>query len=322
MLKGLLAMLLALMFSAAQGQTSIIGVPGYPSKPIRLIVPWPPGGDTDIVGRLVAQKLAEALGQPVVVDNRAGGSGSVGTEAMVRAPADGYTLLVSSMGTHTINQFLVTHNYDPVADISPVSQLVSIPAALVAHPSVVFNDVKGLIATAKANPGKLNIGSGSNAYRLVHELLRSTTGVEIQDVRYRGAGTAISDLLSGQIEMLIVGLPSVTPHVKAGKLKVIAVTPTKRALSMPDVPSFSETIPGMEFSNWTMLSVRAGTPRAIVDKLNAEVQRILQQPDVRARITGLGAEITPNTPEEMVAIMRKDAQRWGRIIPTTGMKSE
>ncbi len=310
----LLAFLMALIAATAQAQ-------GYPSKPIRLIVPWPAGGDTDIIGRLIAQKLSEGLGQPVVVDNRAGGSGSVGTEAMVRAPADGYTMLVSSMGTHTINQFLVKHSFDPVEDVTPISRLVTIPSALVAHPKVPFSDVKGLVAAAKAQPGKLNIGSGSNAYELVHELLKSTAEVDIQHVRYRGGGPAMSDLLSGQIEMLIVGLPSATQHVKAGKLKVIAVTPTQRASAMPDVPTFSETLPGMEFSNWTTLFVRAGTPAPIVDKLTSEVLRILQQPDVRERIAGLGAEAAPTSSQEMSAIMRKDAQRWGVIIKKSGMKS-
>ena len=321
MLKGLIALLISLIAPLAHAQAMAASPQGYPSKPIRLIVPWPAGGDTDIIGRLVAQKLSEGLGQPVFVDNRAGGSGSVGAEALVRAPADGYTMLVSSMGTHTINQFLVKHSFDPVEDVTPVSRLVSIPAALIAHPSVPFNDVKGLVAAAKASPGKLNIGSGSNAYQLVHELLKSTADVDIQHVRYRGGGPAMIDLLSGQIEMLIVGLPSATPQVKAGKLKVIAVTPANRAASMPDVPTFSETLPGMEFSNWTALFVRAGTPAPIVEKLNAEIMRILRQPDVRERITGLGAEISPTTSDEMTAIMRKDAERWSRIIKTSGMKT-
>lgn len=309
-----LAFLLALLATTAQAQA-------YPSKPIHLTVPWPAGGDTDIIGRLIAQKLSEGLGQPVVVNNRAGGSGSVGVEAMVRAPADGYTLLVSSMGTHTINQFLVKQSFDPVEDVTPISRLVSIPAVLVAHPSVSFSDVKGLVAAAKAQPGKLNIGSGSNAYELVHELLKSTAEVDIQHVRYRGSGPAMSDLLSGQIEMLIVGLPSATPYIKAGKLKAIAVASSQRTSSMPDVPTFSETLPGMEFSNWTSLFVRAGTPPAIVDRLNAEVLRILKQPDVREIIGGLGAEIAPTSSNEMVAIMRKNVQRWGPILNKSGMKS-
>lgn len=311
-------LILALFTSLVQAQTA----PGWPVKPIKLIVPWPAGGDTDIVARLVAEKLAEALGQPVVVDNRAGGSGSVGTEAMVRAPADGYTLLVSSMGTHTMNQFLAKLDYDPVEDVAPISVLVNIPTALAAHPSVPFSDVKGLIAAAKASPGKLNIGSGSNAFQLVLELLKSTAGISVEHIRYRGAGPAKNDLLGGQVEMLIAGLPALSPLAKAGKIKIIAVTNSKRAQAMPEVPMFSDTLPGLEFNNWTAIFTRAGTPRPIVDRLNAEVLRILALPDVREKLDAMGAEPAPTTPDELRGILRKDAERWGRIIKSTGMKAD
>lgn len=315
--------ILALFMLPAQAQTT----PGsaaqpYPSKVIRLIVPWPAGGTTDIVARLVGQKLSESLGQPVIVDNRPGQSGSVGTELMVRAPADGYTLLVSSMGTHTMNQFFYKLDFDPVADVAPVSMLVNVPAALVAHPSVPFSDVKGLLAAAKARPGALNVGSGSSAYQLFLELLKSTANINVEHVRFRGAGPAMTDLLGGQVEMLITGLPAITPHAKTGKLKVIAVTNSKRATAMPDVPTFSETIPGVEFENWTALFARAGTPRPIIEKLNAEVVRILNLPDIRERLLGLGAEPAPSTPQELGATMKKDAERWGRIIKATGMQPD
>jgi len=308
----------ALCVPFAQAQTA----PAWPAKPIRLIVPWPAGGDTDIVARLVGDKLAEALGQPVVVDNRAGGSGSVGTESMVRAPADGYTLLVSSMGTHTMNQFLNKLDYDPVEDVAPISVLVNIPTALAAHPSVPFGDLKGLVAAAKANPGKLNIGSGSNAFQLVLELLKSTAGISVEHIRYRGAGPAKNDLLGGQVEMLIAGLPALSPLAKAGKIRILGVTNAKRAAAMPEVPTFGETLPGFEFNNWTAIFARAGTPRAIVDRLNAEVLRILALPDVREKLDAMGAEAAPTTPDELRAILRRDAERWGRIIKATGMKAD
>ena len=318
-----LLLVLALLTAGAQAQPAPGGAAqSYPSKFIRLIVPWPAGGDTDIVARIVGQKLSESLGQPVVVDNRPGASGSVGTEAMIRAPADGYTVLVSSMGTHTMNQFLGKLDFDPVDDVTPVSRLVSIPSALAAHPSVPFSDVKGLVAAAKATPGKLNIGSGSNAYQLFLEMFKSTADIHVEHVRYRGAGPAITDLIGGQVEMLIVGLPTITPHAKSGKLKVIAVTNSKRAAAMPDVPTFAETLPGLEFNNWTSMFVRAGTPKPIVDKLNAEVVRILASPDVQEKLRGLGAEPSPTTSDEMAAIMKKDAERWGKIIKSTGMKAD
>ena len=315
--------ILPLCLSPASAQTT----PGsasqaYPSKIIRLIVPWPAGGTTDIVGRIVGQKLSESLGQPVVVDNRPGASGSVGTEMMVRAPADGYTLLVSSMGTHAMNQFFYKLSYDPVEDVAPLSMLVSVPAALAAHPSVPFSNVKGLIAAARARPGHLNVASGSNAYQLFLELLKSTANIKLEHVRYRGASPAMNDLLGGQVEMLITGLPAITPHAKAGKLKVIAVTNSKRAAAMPDVPTFNEILPGVEFNNWTALFTRAGTPRPLIDKLNAEAARILTLPDVRERLLGLGAEPAASTPQELGATMRNDAVRWGNVIKVTGIQAD
>lgn len=315
--------ILMLVLSAAQAQTPAgNAAQAYPSRIIRLIVPWPTGGTTDIVGRVVAQKLSESLGKSVVVDNRPGASGSVGTEAMVGAPADGHTLLVSSMGTHAMNQFFNKLGFDPVEDVAPLCMLVSVPAALVAHPSVPFSDVKALVAAAKAQPGRLNVASGSNSYQLFLELLKSTANIRVEHVRYRGAGPAMNELLGGQVEMLITGLPAITPHAKAGKLKLIAVTNSTRARAMPEVPTFNETLPGVEFNNWTALFTRAGTPRAVIDKLNAEVVRILNLPDVRDRFMGLGAEPAASTPQELGDTMRKDAALWGKIIKATGIQSD
>lgn len=323
MLKTVCFMGLALSVPLVQAQTAPADAAGaFPAKVIRLIVPWPAGGTTDIVGRVVAQKLGESFGKSVVVDNRAGASGSVGAEAMVNAPADGHTLLVSSMGTHAMNQFFYKLNFDPVADVAPLSMLVNVPAALVAHPAVTFSTVSGLVAAAKARPGYLNIASGSNAYQLFLALLKSKANIQLEHVRYRGAAPAMNDLLGGQVEMLITGLPAITPHASSGKLKVIAVTSSKRASAMPNVPTFNETLPGVEFNNWTALFTRAGTPRAIVDKLNAEAMRILKLPDVRQRFLGLGAEPTASTPEELGVTMKKDAELWGKVIKTTGIKGD
>ena len=323
MLKTVCFIGLTLSVPLVQAQTAPADAAGaFPAKVIRLIVPWPAGGTTDIVGRVVAQKLGESFGKSVVVDNRPGASGSVGAEAMVNAPADGHTLLVSSMGTHAMNQFFYKLNFDPVADVAPLSMLVNVPAALVAHPAVTFSNVSGLVAAAKARPGYLNIASGSNAYQLFLALLKSKANIQLEHVRYRGAAPAMNDLLGGQIEMLITGLPAITPHASSGKLKVIAVTSSKRASAMPNVPTFNETLPGVEFNNWTALFTRAGTPRAIVDKLNAEALRILKLPDVRQRFLGLGAEPTASTPEELGVTMKKDAELWGKVIKTTGIKGD
>ena len=320
-MKRRIAIVLALWVPLAGAQPAVPQEP-FPSRPLKLVIPWPPGGDTDVIGRLIAQKLSEALDKPVVVENRQGGSGAIGAQAVVRAPADGYTLLVSSMSTHAMNQHLSKLDFDPVEDVTPISMLVRIPAALVAHPSVPFDDVKGLVAAAKANPGKLNVGSGSNAYQLFLEQFKTAADVKIEHVRYRGAGPAVNDLLGGQVEMLITGLPVITQHVKAGKLKVIGLTGAKRARAMPDVATFNETIDGLQFDNWTGMFVRAGTPRPIVDRLNAEVARILAQPDVRERLTAMGAEPASNSSDQMAAILRSDADRMGKIIKASGIKSD
>jgi len=301
---------------------SVSDTSAYPNKFIRLIVPWPAGGTTDLVGRVMAQKLGESFGKNVVVDNRAGASGSVGTENMLQSPADGYTLLVSSMGTHAMNQFFYKLAFDPVADIAPLSMLVNVPAALVAHPSVTFSNVPGLLAAAKARPGYLNVASGSNAYQLFLELLKSKAVIKLEHIRYRGAGPAMNDLIGGHVEMLITGLPAITPHAKAGKLNVIAVTNATRAAAMPNVPTFSETLPGVTFDNWTAMFARAGTPRAIVDKLNAEAARILNLPDVRERFLGLGAEPKASSPQALGETMKKDAEVWGKVIRDTGIKGD
>ena len=294
----------------------------YPTKAIRLIVPWPAGGTTDIVGRVMAQKLGESMGRNIVVDNRAGASGSVGTENMLQSPADGHTLLVSSMGTHAMNQFFYKLAFDPVADVAPLSMLVNVPAALVAHPSVSFGTVPALLNAAKARPGYLNVASGSNAYQLFLELLKSRASIKVEHIRYRGAGPAMNDLIGGQVEMLITGLPAITPHAKAGKLKVIAVTNSRRAAAMPNVPTINETVPGVTFDNWTAMFARAGTPRAIVDKLNAEATRILKLPDVQERFLGLGAEPTTSTPQALGATLKNDAEIWGKVIRDTGIKGD
>ena len=321
MLKLVLMAALGLTFAEANAQPAADSN-AYPNKVIRLIVPWPAGGTTDLVGRVMAQKLGDSLGRNVVVDNRAGASGSVGTENMLQSPADGHTLLVSSMGTHAMNQFFYKLAFDPVADVAPLSMLVNVPAALAAHPSVTFGNVPGLLTAAKARPGYLNVASGSNAYQLFLELFKSKAAIKLEHIRYRGAGPAMNDLIGGQVEMLITGLPAITPHAKAGKLKVIAVTNAKRAAAMPDVPTFSETVPGVTFDNWTAMFARAGTPRAIVDKLNTEAARILKLPDVRERFLGLGAEPTSSTPQELAATMKKDAELWGKVIRDTGIKGD
>ena len=302
--------------SAASAQT-------YPAKTIRMIVPWAAGGTTDILARIVSQKLSEASGQQVLVDNRGGASGNIGSEVAVRAPADGYTLLFGSMSTHTMNQFLYARmTYDPVRDVAPITMIANVASVLAAHPSLPAKNIRELIGLARSRPGQLNFASGSSVYQLCGELLRMTAKIDIVHVPYKGGGQAVTDLLGGQIEMLFTGAPVTLPHIKAGKLKVLAVTNTRRAQVLPDVPTIGETLPGYEFNNWYGLMAPAGTARPIVDRLNSEILRILAQPDVREKLLGLGADPAPTTPERFAEVMKIDAEKAGRLIKAAGVKAD
>ena len=318
------ALLMALAAAPALAQTpQPAQAPSYPAKTIRLIVPWPAGGTTDILGRIVGQKLAEGWGQPVVIDNRGGASGNIGSEVAVRSPADGYTLLLGSMSTHTMNPFLYSKmSWDPINDVAPISLVATVASVLVAHPSLPAKNVKELIALAKARPGQLNFASGSSVYQLCGELLKLTAKIDLVHVPYKGGSQAVTDLMGGQIEMLFTGAPVTLPHIKAGKLKVLAVTNGKRAAVLPDVPTIGETLPGYELNNWYGLLAPPGTPRAIIDKVNADLARALAAPDIREKLLVLGADPTPSTPERFAAVIRTDADRAGKIIKAAGVKAD
>lgn len=295
----------------------------YPAKSIRIIVPWPAGGTTDILARIVGQQLNANLGQPVVVDNRGGASGNIGSEVAVRAPADGYTLLFGSMSTHTMNQFLYAKMaYDPVNDIAPISLIANVASVLVAHPSLPVKNVRELIALAKARPGQLNFASGSSVYQLCGELMKLTANIDLLHIPYKGGGQAITDIIGGQIDLLFTGAPVTLPHIQSGKLKILAVTNTKRAAVLPNVPTIGETLPGYEFNNWYGLMAPAATPRAIVDRLNMEVTRVLAQPEIRDKFLTLGADALPSTPERFAAVIRADAEKSGRIIKAAGVRAD
>jgi len=310
----LLSLIAALFASTAIAQN-------YPARTVRLVVPWPAGGTTDILGRIVGQKLAESWGQQVVIDNRGGASGNIGTEAVVRSPADGYTLLFGSMSTHTMNQFLYPKmTYDPVADVSPISLAANVASVLVAHPALPARSVKDLIALARARPGQLNFASGSSVYQLCGELLKMTAKIDMTHVSYKGGSQALIDVLGGQIEMLFTGAPVTLPHIKAGRLRLLAVTNSQRAAVLPDVPTIGETLPGYEFNNWYGMFAPATTPRAILDRLNADVTRVLASADVREKFLGLGADPAPSTPQRFADVIRTDSQRAGRIIKTVGVR--
>ena len=298
----------------------------WPSKPLRFIAPNLPGGPTDILARLIGQKLAESLGQPVVIENRAGAAGNIGTEAAAKAPPDGYTLVTGNNATFGANVSLYKRlGFDPVKDFAPVILVATQPNILVVHPSLPVNSVRELIALAKARPGQLNYsgsGMGANAH-LAAELFKSMTGTSIVHIPYKSAAPALTDLIAGQTQLMFATALSVVPYIKANRVRALGVTTAKRSRSVPDVPTIAEAgVPGFEASTWHGVLVPAGTPVAIVDRLNAEINRTLQQADVRDRLAALGAEIVGGTPKEFADHIQREIPKWAKVIKTAGVQVE
>jgi len=298
----------------------------YPARSIRLVVPWPPTGTVDILGRTLGQKLSEQLGQPVVIDNRAGANGVIGSDAAAKSPPDGYTILVDNITGHAINASLQSKMpFDSLRDFTHVSLLASVPDAIVSLPSLPAKNVRELIALAKAQPGKLtyaSFGIGSSAH-LAGELFKGMAGVDMLHVPYKGGAPAIADLLAGQVSVYIPVLPSVVPLVKSSRLHLIAVTGAKRSPAVPDVPTVAESgLPGFEASNWFGLMTPAGVPAEIVSKLNAETAKALQAPDLREKLNALGMEIQSSTPQEFSALLKSEIEKWSKVVKASGAKSD
>jgi tripartite-type tricarboxylate transporter receptor subunit TctC len=298
----------------------------YPSKPIRFVVPYPPGGPLDTVARLTAQKVSEAVKQPVIADNKPGAGGNIGADIVAKSPADGYTILMGAVATHAINPALYASiPYDPVRDFAPVTQLASTPNILIVHPSIPASNVREFIAYAKANPGKLNFGSGSagSAGHLAGELFKTMAGIEMTHVPYKGAAPAMQDLVGGQIQLMFDNLASALGQVRAGKVKGLAVTTAKRTSLAPDLPTIAESgLPGFDINTWFGVFVPAGTPPDVVDRLHAEFTRALAAPDVREKMLNLGAEPVGSRPEEFAAYIKQEAQKYARVIKASGAKAD
>ncbi len=298
----------------------------YPSKPIRFVVPYPPGGPLDTIARLLGQKVSESVKQPVVIENKAGAGGNIGADFVAKSPPDGYTLLMGAVATHAINPSLYARMpYDAARDFVPVTQIASTPNVLIVHPSIAASSVSEFIAHAKANPGKLNFGSGStgSAGHLAGELFKATAGVDMAHIPYKGAAPAMQDLIGGQIHLMFDNLASALTQVRAGKVKAIAVTTAKRSTLAPELPTVAESgVPGFDISTWFGLFVPAGTPPEVVARLHAEFTRALAAPDVRERMLKLGAEPVGNRPEEFAAYIRAEAEKYARVVKASGAKAD
>ena len=296
----------------------------YPAKPIKLVIPFPPGGPLDLAGRAIGQKLQEAWGQPVVVENRPGAGGNIGADAVAKSAPDGYTLVMGALSTHAVNPHLFAKMpYDALKDFAPVTLVAITPNVLVVNPAVPANNVQELIALARASPGKLSFASGSNgsAGHLAGELFKTLAGIDIVHVPYKGGAPAMQDLLGGQVQFMFDNLANSMAQMKAGKLKAFAVTTAKRSALAPELPTMAEVgVTGFDISTWYGVMAPANTPPDIVRKLNAEIVKILGSEDMREKLKVQGAEPAPTSPEEFAAFIRAEWTKYAKIVKDSGAK--
>ena len=314
----------ALLAFSALAAAPMAGAQAYPAKPIRIVVPFPPGGATDILARAVAQKLTDAWGQAVVVDNRPGAGGNIGSEIVAKAAPDGYTLEMGTVGTHAINASLYAKMpYDHVKDFAPVILVAGVPNVLVVNPSLPVSSVQELIAYAKANPGKLNFassGSGTSIH-LAGELFKVMAGVQMTHIPYKGSAPALQDLIGGQVQLMFDNLPPSLPHIKAGKLRALAVTSATRSSALPDTPTIAESgLPGFEASSWFGVLAPAGTPPAIIARLNAEIGAWLASAEAKEKMLALGANIGGGSPEDFARHIAAETAKWQKVVKASGAK--
>jgi len=310
--------------AALVAMSSIGWAQGYPSRPVRLIIGFPAGGGADIVGRLIAQWLQERLGQPIVIENRPGAGTNIATEALVRAPADGYTLGLIGL-PNAINATLYdTLNFEFIRDVAPVAGILRTPEVMVVHPSVPASTLPELIAYAKANPGKINMASAGNGSvsHVAGELFVFMAGVKVVHVPYRGAAPALTDLLGGQVELLFGAVTASMPYVDAGKLRLLAVTTAARSPLVPGIPAVSEFLPGYEASAWYGIGAPRGTPAEIIDRLNAEINAGLADPKLKARLADFGATGLAGSPADLGKLIAEETEKWAKVIRFANIKAE
>lgn len=313
------ALVLLALVSTADAQS-------WPAKPIRIISPYPPAGANDLLARIIAPKLSEQLGQPVVVENRAGATGNIGAELVAKAPADGYTLLMGQAGNLTINISLMAKiPFDPVRDFSPVTMVASTPNVLVVHPSLPVRTVKDLIALAKAKPGQINYatsGIGSPGH-LAAELLNKSAGIRLVHIPYKGAAPALLDVVAGNAHLYFTSAVSAQPFIPSGRLRMVAVASAKRSPSLPEVPTVAEAgFPEFDVSSWWGVVAPASTPREVVIRLQTEIHRVIALPEIRAKLAEQGLDIATNTPEQFAAYIKSETAKWAKLIREVGVKPE
>jgi tripartite-type tricarboxylate transporter receptor subunit TctC len=297
----------------------------YPTKTIKIVVPFAVGGIADTFGRVIAQKLTETWGQPVIIENKAGAGGNIGADFVAKSPPDGYTLVIGNIGTHAVNPYLMkSMPFDPQKDFVPIAHLMDAEGLLAVNTALPVKTIPDLIAYAKANPGKLSYASAGigTTSHLAGELFKITTKVDMVHVPYKGNSPAITDVMGGQAQMIFATMPTVIQQVRSGRLRAVASLGATRAAATPDVPTIAETLPGFEVNNWIGLFAPAGTPHEIVAKLNAEVQKIMRTPEVEKRLETEGARFIPSTPESFAAFQKAEAAKWGKAIQEAGLKPE
>jgi tripartite-type tricarboxylate transporter receptor subunit TctC len=314
-----------ILIALASLAPNVMAQRAYPNKPVRIIIPYPPGGTADIVGRTIAEKLGGIWGQSVVVENRAGAGGTIGVDAVAKASPDGYTMVLGVTGPLTIAPSINPQlPYDPLRDLVPITLVAAVPSLIAIHPSVAARDLKELIALAKSQPGKLSFasaGTGTSVH-IAGELLKSMAGVDILHVPYKGGAPALNDLIGGQVSMIIENMPQLLPQVRAGKIKALAVTTLQRSPALADLPAVAEILPGYEATTWFGLLAPAKTPPEIVRKVQSDVAKIGMLPDVKERFTGLGADVIASTPEAFATHLRSELVRFAKVIKDANIKAD
>jgi len=315
-----------LVACSALAGASIATAQPYPNKPVRIIVPYPPGGTSDILARAIGQKLTDSLGQTIVVENKPGANGNLGADLVAKSPPDGYTLLLADIGALAISPSLYKLSFDPVTDFSPVTMVAYSPHILVVHPSVPVSSTRELITLAKSKPGKLNFAASSvgSAPHLAGIDFASRAGVDWAYIPYKGGAQAITDMAGGQADVMFNGMLATYPHVKSGKLKILAVSSSKRMSAIPDVPTVAEAagLDGFQTGSWQGVLAPLNTPKDVIARLSTEITKILNTPEMRERLAAQGAEVSTNTPEQFTGFIRDEKARWGQVVKAANLKLE